>query len=98
VTAAVHGPSWSAADRLTLYADGSPVHSRVLEVSRRPGVKWRGEIEVKWPDGARRLVAVVTGPGVLRPFWEVRKPYQPMSRDWTPRVIGVSQALRVERD
>jgi hypothetical protein len=41
---------------------------------------------------------VATGPGVLQPFWEVRKPYQPASDEWTPTVIGISSAVWIDAD
>jgi hypothetical protein len=44
------------------------------------------------------LVALVTGPGVLQPFWEVRKPYQPTSDDWHPMISGVSRAVWIDVD
>jgi hypothetical protein len=35
---------------------------------------------------------------VLEPFWEVRKPYQPVSDEWSPMVLGVSRAVWVDVD
>jgi hypothetical protein len=34
----------------------------------------------------------------VQPFWEVRKPYQPTSDEWTPIVLGVSSAVWVDVD
>jgi hypothetical protein len=94
----VHGPSWSRADRVAVYANGLPVAEYEVPLSIAAGLKWRRRVEVKLPAHDVTLVAVATGPGVLRPFWEVRKPYQPVSKDWKPRVMGVSKALRLDVD
>jgi hypothetical protein len=94
----VHGPSWSSADRLTVYSNGLPVVDATLPVSRSAGRKWVKRITIPNQANDVTLVAVASGPGVLRPFWEVRKPYQPMSRDWVPRVMGISGAVRVDID
>ena len=94
----VHGPSWSNADRVTVYANGMPVVEEALSGSRAAGRKWAKRITVPTQANDVTLVAVASGPGVLQPFWEVRKPYQPLSKDWTPRVMGISSAVRVDVD
>ncbi len=94
----VHGPSWSTGDRVTIYADGSPVSHRAVGHAAKAGLKLRERVSLKLAPHDVTLVAVATGPGVRRPFWEVRKPYQPVSKDWTPRVVGVSSAVRVDID
>ena len=88
-------PSWSLADRVTVYANGFPVSEHALEPNGVGGRKWLREIALDLPNDAT-LVAVATGPGVRRPFWEVRKSYQPVSKLWNPRVIGISRAVRIE--
>ena len=59
----------------------------------RPDVKYGRRLSLTLPPHDTALVAVATGPGVLLPFWEVRKPYQPTSDEWKPRVVGVSSAV-----
>jgi hypothetical protein len=88
----VTGPSWSAADRVTVYADGVQVWQRAIRTGKRAGLKLNEVLQL--PAG-KSLVAVATGPGVMEPFWEVRKPYQPMSDEWRPMVLGISRALFV---
>ncbi|MBI3278954.1 MAG: CehA/McbA family metallohydrolase [Acidobacteria bacterium] len=95
--AAVYGPSWSASDRLTIYANGSPAAEQRLPPGSAAGRKWSGRIELDVPHDTI-VVAVASGPGVRRPFWEVRKPYQPTGTSWNPRVIGISKAIRVDVD
>jgi hypothetical protein len=97
-TVEVYGPSWSSADRVTVYANGMPVVEETLPVSRAAGRKWAKRISIPTQANDVTLVAVASGPGVLQPFWEVRKPYQPVSKDWTPRVMGISSAVRVDVD
>jgi hypothetical protein len=94
----VRGPSWSAATAVALYSNGVPVWNRRLDGSKQPGVKYSQTVRVPIPPNDTALVAVATGPGVLEPFWEVRKPYQPTSPDWKPVVIGVSRAIWVDSD
>ena len=95
---AAYGPSWSVADNIEIYSNGQRVWHDSIAPSRKGGVKYRKKLNLPLPQHDVALVAVVTGPGVLQPFWEVRKPYQPMSDDWKPIVIGVSNALRVDAD
>ena len=44
------------------------------------------------------IVAVATGPGVTAPFWAIPRPYQPSSKKWTPRVVGVTNPVYVDAD
>jgi hypothetical protein len=44
------------------------------------------------------IVAVVTAPGVTAPFWAIPRPYQPSSRTWTPKVIGVANPIYIDGD
>ncbi|HYI95363.1 MAG TPA: CehA/McbA family metallohydrolase [Bryobacteraceae bacterium] len=93
-----YGPSWSTADRVEIYSNGQLAWNDAITASRKGGIKYRKKLNVVLPKHDATLIAVVTGPGVLKPFWEVRKPYQPVSDDWEPKVIGVSNALRVDGD
>jgi hypothetical protein len=74
------------------------VWSRSLAASRKPGKKFTANIQLPPATNDAALVAVATGPGVTEPFWEVRKPYQPTSDDWTPIVFGVSRAIWIDAD
>ncbi len=44
------------------------------------------------------IVAVATAPGVTAPFWAIPRPYQPSSKTWTSRVIGVTNPIYVDGD
>jgi hypothetical protein len=94
----VRGPSWSTATELVVYSNGIPVWNRKMEPKRTPGIKYSQRTRIPIPANDAALVAVVTGPGVLEPFWEVRKSYQPTSLDWEPIVVGVSRAVWVDAD
>lgn len=65
----------------------------------------RGALEAKaarkaeaYPQHDFWVVAVATGPGVREPFWAIPRPYQPTSKVWTPRVIGVTNPVWVDAD
>jgi hypothetical protein len=95
----VHGPSWSGVDSVQLFANGRIVFQESFAPVRKPGIKFQRKIPLDLlPSHDTAIVAVASGPGVLEPSWEVRKPYQPTSDEWTPRVLGVSQAVWVDRD
>jgi hypothetical protein len=94
----VLGPSWSTADHVALYANGVKVRESRIPLSRTGGVKWSAVWRVPRPAHDVHLVAIATGPGVLQPFWEVRKPSQPVSKDWTPRVLGATNPVWIDGD
>jgi len=100
VTATVLGPSWSSVDRVELFADGVKLREQRVEpdAGARAGVK----VEVTWENPRPRhdiyLVAVASGPGVKAPFWAIPRPYQPTSRAWTPRVLGITNPIFLDAD
>jgi hypothetical protein len=94
----VRGPSWSSADHVAIYSNGRIIWEDSMSPSAGPDVKYGRRLSLTLPPHDTALVAVATGPGVLLPFWEVRKPYQPTSHEWNPRVVGVSAAVQVDGD
>ncbi len=94
----VLGPSWTSVDSVVLYANGTPLREARFEPSRKPGLKWQHIWEIPRPAHDVYLVAVATGPGVNEPYWAQRKPYQPVSPEWIPRVIGSTGAVRIDAD
>src|SRR5688572_15048508 len=44
------------------------------------------------------LVAIASGPGITSPHWAIPKPYQPSSKDWTPRVFGLTNPVWLDAD
>lgn len=98
VAVTVLGPSWVRCDRVALYANGVKVREqRVAEVAR-PGEKARVAWSLPRPRNDVALVAVASGPGVTAPYWPIPKPYQPTSTTWTPRVLSITNPVRVDAD
>ena len=89
----VWGPSWSRAREVTVFSGVTPVWTKRLRGGNKGGRKFAARIKVPGPTRRSALVAVATGPGLMQPFWEVRKPYQPTSDEWNPIVLGISQAV-----
>lgn len=98
VQVTVRGPSWSSADHVTIYSNGRIIWEEAVTPNERPDIKFGRHLSLALPPHDAALVAVATGPGVLLPFWEVRKPYQPTSYEWNPRVLGVSSAVWIDGD
>jgi hypothetical protein len=94
----VLGPSWTTADRVTLYANGIKVKDEEIKDGRKPGVKWAGEWTLPKPKHDVHLVAIATGPGDIGLHWPIGKPYQPTSPVLRKRVIGSTGAVWVDAD
>src|SRR3954454_10459210 len=93
----VHGPSWAAADRVELYANGAKVRESRIEPT--PGeLKARVAWTLPRPPHDVALVAIASGPGVTAPFWPIARPYQPTSPDWVPRVLGLTNPIDLDGD
>jgi hypothetical protein len=101
VEARVLGPHWTRADRIELFANGKKIREEKIPEELRDlpvGVKWQGGWVLDRPEHDVHLVAIATGPGVEGLYWKTAKPYQPMSSQWTPRVIGCSGAIWLDGD
>lgn len=94
----VKGPSWTGAQRVALYVNGTRVREAAIENGVRAGVKWEGLWRLPKPHHDVYLVAIANGPGVAAPYWPTAKPYQPTSIDFTPYVLGVSGAVFIDAD
>lgn len=92
----VWGPSWAEADRVTVYRNGTQIWQSTV-ARGKAGLKLSRVVKLPGAQDAV-LVAVATGPGVRRPFWRVMHPPQPEGEEWTPMVLGISNALRVDRN
>ena len=44
------------------------------------------------------VIAIALGPGIDGPHWKTAKPYQWLSEEWTPCVIGCSEAVWLDAD
>jgi hypothetical protein len=100
VTVTVAGPSWTSVDRIELYANGIKLREQTIAPasSSQPGIKARATWEIPRPEHDMYLVAVASGPGVTAPFWAIPRPYQPTSRAWTPRVMGIANPIFLDGD
>lgn len=100
VTVAVRvlGPSWAAADRVELFANGVKVREATIEDRGKAGEKWSGGWTLPRPPHDVHLVAVATGPGVEGLYWPVARPYQPTSPSVRRRVIGLTGAVWLDAD
>lgn len=98
VRVTVSGPAWAAADSVALYANGQKIREEKIEDRYAAGVKWSGTWNLALPAHDVFLVTVATGPAPEKPFWPIAKPYQPVSPEWQPRILGLSGAVWVDAD
>jgi hypothetical protein len=94
----VHGPAWTKADRISLYANGKKIREEKIALANTAGLKWKGTWDIPSLKHDVFLVAIAEGPGYGMPYWPLAKPYQPSSPDWTPKLIGSSGAVWVDAD
>ncbi|WP_439581336.1 CehA/McbA family metallohydrolase [Dyadobacter bucti] len=94
----VLGPSWTGADKISLYANGQKIREARIDPKNSKIIKWEGtwEIPVKMQD--TYLVAIAEGPDPGRPFWMIPNPYSRTSSAWNPRVIGSTGAVWLDCD
>jgi hypothetical protein len=83
-----------------LFANGRRIEAIEIpaDASVARGVKYVADWNLPRPRHDVHLVAIATGPGVEHVYWKTAKPYQPLSPDWTPRVLACSGAVRVDGD
>lgn len=98
VAVRVLGPTWTKAERVTLYANGQKIKEAAITEGGVPGVKWSGSWTLPRPQHDVFLVAVAEGPDPHVPFWPIAKPYQPTSPAWQARIFGSSGAAWVDAD
>jgi hypothetical protein len=93
----VYGPSWVTADRVELFADGEKISEARIEPitnALKATVAWT----LPRPSHDVSLVAIASGPGVTAAHWAIARPYQPASRDWTPRVLAITNPVDLDGD
>jgi len=98
VTLRVVGPGWATVQKVTLYANGSPMREEAIHDGTRGGVKWSDEWELPHFNHDVHLVAIATGPGVESLYWPIAKPYQPTSPIVDRRVIGSTGAVWLDAE
>lgn len=98
VTVQVLGPGWTSASRVSLYANGKKIREAKITGTNKPGVKWEGSWVLPKFKQDVFLVAIAEGPYSYLPFWPLVKPFQPVSTQWTPVVIGSTGAAWIDSD
>jgi len=94
----VLGPSWAHAEVVSLYLNGVKVKEEKITSSSAAGQKWKGVWTIPVPAHDVFLVAVAEGSGAAMPYWPLAEPYQPMSMDWTPKLLGSTGAVWIDTD
>ena len=98
----VLAPHWIDATRVMLFANGELIRSAEIDKQALrdlpPGVKWQAEWLIPRPRHDLHLAAIAIGPGIDGPWWKTAKPYQPVSPDWEPHVVGCSGAVWLDID
>jgi hypothetical protein len=97
VSVKVSGPSWAAADRVELFANGIKIRESMITPSakiEKANISW----EIVTPRHDVHLVVIATGPGITAPYWATPRPYQPTSRSFNPRVIASTNPVWVDAD
>jgi hypothetical protein len=98
VVVTVLGPSWVGVTNVTLFANGIPVREEVISANSAAGIKSVVRWSLPRPRHDVHLIAIATGPEVTAPFWAIPRPYQPVKRAWTGRVIGSTNPVWIDGD
>ena len=94
----VLGPRWVDADHLILYANGLPIWEKDLSPAPNKVRKALEQRELPLPRHDVHLVAIATGPGVTKPFWEIPHPYQHKTKKYVAKVIGATNPVWLDAD
>jgi hypothetical protein len=98
----VLGPSWTTAQHVALYMNGTVVREAEIPLepgrSQPAGIKWEGHWTLPRPAHDVHLAVIATGPGVTELFWPIPKAYQPTSPEWRPYVLGSTGTVWVDAD
>jgi hypothetical protein len=93
----VLGASWTRADRVELFANGTRIREQMLRPTDdvlKGHVSWT----IPRPLHDLHLIAVATGPGVKSPHWAIPRPYQQSSTTWTSRLLGATNPVWLDGD
>ena len=78
--------------------NGVKLKEEMISNSRAGGLKWQGVWSVPAPKHDVFLVAIAEGDGRNMPFWPIAEPYQPMTIEWVPRLIGSTGPVWIDGD
>lgn len=93
----VTGPAWSTVDRIRIYANGIKLADRRVK-SAVARIKAVEVFSIAGLKNDTHLVAIATGPGVMKPFWDTPRPYQPSSKTFTPLSIAATNPVWIDVD
>ena len=94
----VLGPRWTIADQLTLYANGIPILEKNFTGAQDKIPKANLRHVMDRPKHDLYLVAIATGPGVTKPYWEIPRPYQHKTNKYVPRNLGATNPVWLDGD
>ena len=94
----VHGPRWTVANQVTLYANGIPILEKNFTGAQDKILKASLRYVMDRPKHDLYLVAIATGPGVTKPYWEIPRPYQHKTNKYVPRVLGATNPVWLDGD
>ena len=97
VSIRVQGPSWTSANKISLYANGVKIKEAIINKTRR-STKYVAIWDIPKFQHDVFLVAIAEGPAVKFPFWQIAKPFQHTSPDWNPKIIGSTGVIRIDAD
>ena len=100
VTTTVLGPSWAHVAKLVLWRNGSVCREVEIPSAQQgaPGLKFtqKWNLDDCGTKPGDFFCAVATGPGITEPWWPVMPPYQSVSQEFTPYVMGISPVVWVK--
>ena len=94
----VLGPRWTVANQVTLYANGIPILEKNFTGAQDKVLKAELRYVMDRPKHDLYLVAIATGPGVTKPYWEIPRPYQHKTNKYIPRVLGATNPVWLDGD
>jgi hypothetical protein len=83
---------------LTLYANGIPILEKNFTSAPDKILKADFRHVMDRPKHDLYLVAIATGPGVTKPYWEIPRPYQHKTNKYVPRVLGATNPVWLDGD
>ena len=94
----VLGPAWSRAEKVALYMNSVRVREEPIAKPDAAGEKEVFAWTIPKPAHDCYLVAIVTGPGIREPYWNLPFPYQPVGRVREPGSFGLSNPVWIDAD
>jgi hypothetical protein len=81
-----------------LYANGIPILEKNFTSAEDRILKADFRHVMDRPKHDLYLVAIATGPGVTKSYWEIPRPYQHKTNKYVPRVLGATNPVWLDCD